>query len=135
VAIKFLRLNNNLSAKSLVNTYYDSSVKKLYQVNSDGTKGNEIKMGLPSLNFTTPLHTFSSGNLTYTATKDCYVFGVINASAACNLKINGLVVASVVLAGSDGRALSAENPMCIKISSGDVVVASRASNLYILEEL
>lgn len=39
------RLNNDLTKKSLVNTYYDSSVNKLYQVNADGTKGSEIPMG------------------------------------------------------------------------------------------
>jgi hypothetical protein len=37
-------LNNDLTKKSLVNTYYDSSVSKLYQVNADGTKGSEISM-------------------------------------------------------------------------------------------
>ena len=34
--------NNDLTKKALVNTYYDSSTKKLYQVNSDGTQGGEI---------------------------------------------------------------------------------------------
>ena len=33
-----------IQRKALVNTYYDSSTKKLYQVNSDGTQGGEIKM-------------------------------------------------------------------------------------------
>jgi len=37
--------NNDLGKKVLVNTYYDDSVNKLYQVNSDGTKGSEIEMG------------------------------------------------------------------------------------------
>lgn len=42
--IEINQINASLTAKSLVNTYYDSSVNKLYQVNSDGTKGDEIKM-------------------------------------------------------------------------------------------
>lgn len=33
-----------IQKKALVNTYYDSSTKKLYQVNSDGTQGGEIVM-------------------------------------------------------------------------------------------
>ena len=37
-------LNNDLTKKSLVNTYYDSNDSKLYQVNADGTKGSEIPM-------------------------------------------------------------------------------------------
>ena len=34
-----------IQKKALVNTYYDTSVKKLYIVNADGTKGSEIDMG------------------------------------------------------------------------------------------
>ena len=37
-------LNNDLSKKSLVNTFYDDSVNKLYKVTADGTKGSEISM-------------------------------------------------------------------------------------------
>ena len=33
-----------IQKKALVNTYYDTSVNKLYIVNVDGTKGSEIKM-------------------------------------------------------------------------------------------
>lgn len=33
-----------IQKKVLVNTYYDSSTKKLYQVNADGSQGGEIKM-------------------------------------------------------------------------------------------
>lgn len=36
-------VNNDLSKKALVNTYYNSSIDKLYKVNADGTQGNEIK--------------------------------------------------------------------------------------------
>lgn len=45
IADEFSELNSSITAKSLVNTYYDSSDDKLYKVNSDGTKGKEIKMG------------------------------------------------------------------------------------------
>ena len=34
-----------IGKKALVNTYYDSSVNKLYQVNADGPVGGEISMG------------------------------------------------------------------------------------------
>lgn len=39
------QLHGDLTKKALVNTYYDSSVSKLYKVNDDGTKGSEISMG------------------------------------------------------------------------------------------
>lgn len=34
-----------VALKNLVNTYYDSIAKKLYEVNVDGTKGGEIELG------------------------------------------------------------------------------------------
>ena len=34
-----------IALKNLVNTYYDSIAKKLYEVNVDGTKGGEIALG------------------------------------------------------------------------------------------
>jgi len=43
-------LNNDLTKKALVNTYYDTIVNKLYVVNADGTQGGEINM-LPELDF------------------------------------------------------------------------------------
>lgn len=39
-----------IQRKALVNTYYDSSSKKLYQVNSNGTQGGEISI-MPTLDF------------------------------------------------------------------------------------
>lgn len=39
------QISADLSAKALVNTYYDVTTKKLYLVNADGTKGSEIQMG------------------------------------------------------------------------------------------
>lgn len=56
-----------IQKKALVNTYYDSSTKKLYEVNSDGTQGGEIKMGTLVASFKTTdiLQTFSgTGNNT-----------------------------------------------------------------------
>lgn len=38
------QLNNDLTKKALVNTYYDSSDNNLYQVNADGTKGGKINI-------------------------------------------------------------------------------------------
>lgn len=35
-------VETQIKKKALVNTYYDSSTKKLYEVNSDGTQGGEI---------------------------------------------------------------------------------------------
>lgn len=37
-------LNNDLTKKALVNTYFDTSTSKMYVINSDGTLGGEISM-------------------------------------------------------------------------------------------
>ena len=84
-------------------------------------------MANPSLNFTTPLHTFSSGNLTFTATKDCYLFGIKPALSGGNININGLVIPATT-----------QNPeqyiSPLKLTTGDVVTCSVAMpNLHVLD--
>lgn len=47
----------------------------------NGSTWTELGGGsMPDLNYTTPLHTFSSGNLTYTATGECYLVGCFNSN-------------------------------------------------------
>lgn len=81
------------------------------------------------LDYANPLHTFSSENLTYTATEDCYLCGSIGQDNA-TLTINGTNVAK----GWYGSGY-VSNPFIspIKISIGDVVSVSAASpilNIY-----
>lgn len=114
-----------IQRKALVNTYYDSSAKKLYQVNSDGSQGGEIKMGMPTLDYSNPLHTFLSGNLSYTATKDCYLVGSTSASAT--LTINNETYC--------GNWVNIHLFLNLKLSAGDTISVSTASvNLHVLEE-
>lgn len=118
--------------KALVNTYYDSSSKKLYQINADGSQGGEIKMGVPSLNYSTPLHTFSSGNLSYTASKDCYLFGSITKG---NVLINNNVRVQFSLTQPNVAEITGTIPIePIKLSAGDSVTCSTAMTyLYVLD--
>ena len=48
------------------------------------------------LDFANPLHVFSTGNLSYTATKVCYLCGVLDggSSASCNISIDGTIIAA-----------------------------------------
>jgi hypothetical protein len=63
-------LNNDLNKKALVNTYYDTSVNKLYVVNADGTQGGEIQMNrLIDVNNT---HILTTTNYT-TSTDGCII--------------------------------------------------------------
>lgn len=122
--------SNLIQKKALVNTYYDSSAKKLYQVNSDGSQGGEINMGMPSLNYSTPLHTFS-GNLTFTATKECYLFGSI---AKGHVMINNVRVNFSLSQPSIAEVNGTIPIEPIKLSAGDTVTCSVAmSYLYVLD--
>lgn len=104
--------SNLITKKTLVNTYYDSAVNKLYEVNVDGTKGGEISMGMPTLNYTTPLFEFTQSNNSYTATKECYLMGGLQGGET--VFINGT---RIVNSYSANHLFIAP----IKLSTGDVV--------------
>ena len=120
------QLNNDLTKKALVNTYYNSSTKKLYEVNSAGTVGGEISMGTPILDFENPLFSFTASQLTYTVTKECYIVGSICTSFADNndvaLSINGTIVVDVM---NTSNAIHDTVLPYIKIKTGDVVTLNR----------
>lgn len=135
---KINELSNDLTV------YYDSITKKLYQRNSDGTKGDEIKMGMPSLDYANPLHTFSS-TLTYTATQDCYLLGYANSPAGDNKFTTININNTQVYAVEGYHDYAADNNHtdrnqigiipCTKLTSGDTVVVSSAqSTLFIFAE-
>lgn len=119
--------SNLITKKALVNTYYDSAATKLYEVNADGTRGGEIKMGgSPALDYSNPLHSFTSV-LTYTAVGDCYLHGVY-LPYNNKLTINGKEMCPYT-------ASSGFVPITWKLTSGDtVVVQSAVSSLYVLSE-
>ena len=126
-----------IAKKALVNVYYDSGTGKLYRVLSDGSQGSEIKTGgIPILKYSAPLHTFSSGNLSYTATKDCYLLGSFpNANSACTITIDSTVVFSNEYNQYSNIRVPMITPL-IKIKSGSSVSVSQASsNLHIYEEV
>ena len=86
--------------------------------------------GMPTLDFANPLHTFSSGNLTFTATKECYLLGSIHTSVSAGsstvtVKINNTEVYAVY---AEFTAVGS-NSNCVpltKLKAGDVVVLSSA---------
>lgn len=89
------------------------------------------------LDFAHPLHKFTTGNLTYTTTKECYLYGSINASqnTYTTLTIDGNVFASVTGSQSNYYEQGFEiGP--IRLRSGTVVTLSSQGwnpNLYILD--
>ena len=101
-----------VALKNLVNTYYDSVAKKLYEVNADGTKGGEIQMGAAAADFSKPV-TVNSG---VAVSKELIIFYSATSFSA-NMSINNNpVTSSVSGAGNWGGQ--------IHIQAGDVVTYS-----------
>ena len=101
-------------------------------VSGEVTVFNEAEV---ELNYTTPLHDFSTGNLSYTASKTCWLCGYLSASqnTTNNITINGKMYAWV----TGGNANYTENSLFIppiRINRGNTVtVAQNSPDLHILE--
>lgn len=89
---------------------------KLQQYNGSAWVDVQIGGGMPSLNYTTPLYSFSSISDTFTATKECYVTGI---TYNVKVSVNGNVV------GGNGSATGVDCKI-IKLTAGDVVTLSGA---------
>ena len=112
--------NNDLTKKALVNTYYDSSVNKLYQVNTDGTKGSEINMSR-TLDYTNAVKHFFSGsqtNTTFTCTKNGELFYSLMGPKLITINGKDILISAYNSTGGNGVLITDHFP----ISSGDVVV-------------
>ena len=87
-----------IGKKALVNTYYNSNTQKLYEVNADGTQGNEIKTSKQP-DVTSVFHTIQNGNalnVSYTPDRDCYIIGYFasGGSLSGTLTVGGTVIYS-----------------------------------------
>jgi hypothetical protein len=73
--------------------------------------------GMPTLDFSNPLFTFSTTNTTYTATKECYLVGsIVGSGGDAAIRINNIEVYRV------GQTAAGWSPIPItKISAGDTV--------------
>lgn len=94
------------------------------------------KMGMPTLDYSTPLHTFSSGNLSYTATKECYLVGDSKCGDPGQLKINGFqIFESFAHHGSSGYTYDNSSFIFLKLTAGDIVtVSSTANGLHVYDK-
>ena len=80
----------------------------------------ERSFGMPILDYAHPLHQFTSGNLSYTATGDCYLLGY-NRDTGAGVEINGTRINDT---GSNENTTIGP----LKIGSGDTVVCTSAVN-------
>jgi hypothetical protein len=101
--------------------------------------------GMPTLDFANPLYTFDSNNLTYTATKDCYLLGSLNGSAVgaypwnVIVSINSTNTFAISGTGTNGTSSNALSVPLTKLRSGDVVTISGIGStgscaLHVFEE-
>ena len=81
--------------------------------------------GMPTLDFANPLHTFSSGNLTFTATKECYLVGELYGigSTRNTASINNTLILAGMNSSSSGFYCGS---IFTKLSAGDVVTLTDA---------
>lgn len=112
-----------IQRKALVNTYYDSSSKKLYMVNSDGTQGGEIKM-IPELDLNNKVEITTSS---ITTSKQGAIVGYLGTTSTIFVTVNGDQVACA--SQNNGRA----NINIGGISSGSTIALSgtNASNCHL----
>ena len=93
----------------------ETQIKALYQLIEEMGGG-----GMPTLDYSNPLHTFSSNNLSYTATKDCYLVGdtiTVGVQGTCQVAINGTVIGF----GNGQSGYSTSTFIFTKLSAGDNV--------------
>ena len=124
-----LTANNNKFQATFLNGKYGFTINNVfYEIGG---------AGMPTLNFTTPLHNFGT-TLTYTATKDCYLVGALANNTS--VSINGIVVGhnTIAISQYNAGAISSSRIACmpmVKVSSGDTITVSGAcSELHVLEE-
>ena len=106
-----------IQKKALVNTYYDTSVNKLYIVNADGTKGSEISMG-GVLDFANAVTVPNSGN--YTTTKKGLLICALGTSDTGNITVDGQSIFGSTTTSSTAHQLSFELPL----DEGAVIVTT-----------
>jgi len=96
---------------------------------NNGTTWQKIGgSGMPTLNYTSPLHNFSSG-ADYTATKDCYLVGSISNLSAVSTTITINNTPFSMPTGGTGCFIN------LKLTAGDTVhITGSNGNIHVLEE-
>lgn len=128
------KTNNEISSATATKTgqtRYSGGKLQYY----NGTTWINVEIGgvMPKLDFRNPLHSFTSGNLTFTATKDCYLVGGSTGNSTATIAINSTII------GESHNYSGAQNAWWtsgIKLSSSDIVTVSSAlPNLHVFEEV
>lgn len=108
---------------------------KLYKLNLDGTRGDEIKMGDVSLDFAHPLHVLASSipsgepttqtyGLSYTPTDECYLMGSFDVLAGNNFHTLKIRTINAFVSASNSGSHGSDVVPCTKLNVGDVVTVN-----------
>lgn len=103
-----------IQKKALVNTYYDSGAKKLYQVNSDGTVGGEIIMSR-ELDFANAIN-ITTTNIT-TSKAGAIVYSYSASSGELSVSVDNAIVISASTAKQVGNLQFIPSGATIRSSS------------------
>lgn len=112
----------------------NSGVTSIYAYRGTLISGNTyvFNEAQVTLDYAHPLHTFSSGNLSYTATEKCWLVGCFyKEDTYITLSINSVEYSTTSSSGNGTRPLS---QMFLPLSKGDVVTLSGAptNGLHVL---
>ena len=87
-----------IQKKALVNVYYDTSARKLYTINSDGTVGGEINMDR-TLDFSNKVDLTTTS---FTTTKDgCIIMAGVSTNATVFAQVDGVNVGCLGTGGNN----------------------------------
>ena len=129
-------LQNKMGNTSIVGIGDGTATGAISAINADLIE-LERRGAMPTLNYTTPLHSFTNGNLSYTATKECYLVGDSKCGDPGYVKINNTQIAvSYAHHGTSGYTYDNSISIMLKLTAGDVVATSGdAPSLHVFDVL
>lgn len=129
------KTNEELKPKTGDTRYYSGKIQ--YYTGSAWADAEIGGGSMPVLDYANPLHSFTSGNLSYTTTKECWLVGSIpdNSASSTTIKVDGTTVGGTYNHVQGQAWVTSGNGVCLKLASGSTVVVSVASDyLHVFKE-
>lgn len=129
------KTNEELKPKTGDTRYYSGKIQ--YYTGSAWVDAEIGGGGMPILDYANPLHSFTSGNLSYTTTKTCWLVGSapVTASTSTTIKVDGTTVGGTNNHVQGEAWVTSGGDVCLKLAAGSTVVVSSATDyLHVFEE-
>lgn len=131
-------LQNKMGNTSIVGIGDGTATGAISELNADLTDLRR-KVGMPILDYANPLHTFSTNNLSYTTTKECWLMGSLyqGTGGDATLTIDGTDVALSRIANITMANASVGSPLgAIHLKAGSTITVNHAQEfLHVYEEI